>query len=162
MYVSDFIMKKMIDDCNVYYYHKQFMIDQPKETRVVNRYYDNDYGWVAVLKHKSILIEIICVMIIILNIILLWLYPMFSVKIYIPKHFNLYNNNLYTNIVSDERNKVDIKCTILSNDYTIEPGDRLYTVKSERELDSVDLTISYKILLFEKRQSYTIPVYTVY
>ena len=87
---------------------------------------------------------------------------LFSVKIYIPKYFNLYNNNLYTNIVSDERNKVDIECTILSNDYTIEPGDRLYTVKSEREPDSVDLTISYKILLFEKRQSYTIPVYTVY
>lgn len=162
MYVSDFIMKKKIDDCDVYYYRKQFMIDQPEETKVVNRYYDNDYGWVAVLKHKSILVEIICIMIIILNIILLWIYPMFSVKVYIPKYFNLYNNNLYTNIVSDERNKVDIECTILSNDYTIEPGDRLYTVKSEREPDNVDVTISYRILLFEKKQSYTIPVYTVY
>ena len=162
MYVSDFIMRKKIDDCDVYYYRKQFMIDQPKETKVVNRYYDDDYGWVAVLKHKSILIEIICIIIIILNITLLWIYPMFSVKVYIPKYFNLYNNNLYTNIVSDERNKVDIECTILSNDYTIEPGDRLYTVKSEREPDNVDVTISYRILLFEKKQSYTIPVYTVY
>lgn len=155
-------MRKKIDDCDVYYYRKQFMIDQPKETKVVNRYYDDDYGWVAVLKHKSILIEIICILVIIFNIILLWIYPAFSIKVYIPKYFNLYNGTLYTNIVSDERNRVNIECNILSNDYVIEPGDRLYTVKSEREPDNVDITISYRILLFEKKQSYTIPVYIVY
>lgn len=155
-------MRKINDDCDVYYYHKQFMVEKPCETKVVNRYYDEDAGWVGVLHHKTLFTELICILILILNLIVLVNYPKFSVKVYIPEYFNMYDGKLYTNIVSDENNKVDIKCSISGQEYVISPGDRVYVINIDSSPQNVDVTVTYKVLLFSKTESYVVPVYSIY
>lgn len=155
-------MRKNDSDCDVYIYHKQFMIEKPSETKLVNRYYDESAGWVGVLKHKTLFTEFICILILVMNVIVLLYYPRLNVKVYIPEYFNLYDGNLYTNIVSDENNKVDISCTIMNQEYVLSPGDKVYVIHTDLLPQNIDVTVTYRVLLFKKSQSYVVPVHSVY
>lgn len=155
------MMKNKVE-CDVFYYKGNYLIEQPQETKIYNRLYINGIGLVAYCKRRSLLIEIICILIIILNIINLIVYPALSTKVYIPEHFNYYDGKLYTNIVSDETNKNRIILYILGSKYIIEPGDRVYSINTNQVYDSVDVTIESSFLLFNQDKVYTIPVHTLY
>ena len=157
-----FIMMKNKVECDVFYYKGNYLIEQPRETKIYNRLYINGIGLVAYCKRRSLLIEIICILIIILNIINLIVYPALSTKVYIPEHFNYYDGKLYTNIVSDETNKNRIILYILGSKYIIEPGDRVYSINTNQVYDSVDVTIKSSFLLFNQDKVCTIPVHTLY
>lgn len=155
------MMKNKVE-CDVFYYKGNYLIEQPRETKIYNRLYINGIGLVAYCKRRSLLIEIICILIIILNIINLIVYPALSTKVYIPEHFNYYDGKLYTNIVSDETNKNRIILYILGSKYIIEPGDRVYSINTNQVYDSVDITIKSSFLLFNQDKVCTIPVHTLY
>lgn len=155
------MMKNKVE-CDVFYYKGNYLIEQPRETKIYNRLYINGIGLVAYCKRRSLLIEIICILIIILNIINLIVYPALSTKVYIPEHFNYYDGKLYTNIVSDETNKNRIILYILGSKYIIEPGDRVYSINTNQVYDSVDVTIKSSFLLFNQDKVCTIPVHTLY
>ena len=157
-----FIMMKNKVECDVFYYKGNYLIEQPRETRIYNRLYINGIGLVAYCKRRSLLIEIICILIIILNIINLIVYPALSTKVYIPEHFNYYDGKLYTNIVSDETNKNRVILYVLGSKYIIEPGDRVYSINTNQVYDSVDVTIKSSFLLFNQDKVCTIPVHTLY
>ena len=154
-------MKNKVE-CDVFYYKGNYLIEQPRETKIYNRLYINGIGLVAYCKRRSLLIEIICILIIILNIINLIVYPALSTKVYIPEHFNYYDGKLYTNIVSDETNKNRIILYVLGSKYIIEPGDRVYSINTNQVYDSVDVTIKSSFLLFNQDKVCTIPVHTLY
>lgn len=155
------MMKNKVE-CDVFYYKGNYLIEQPRETRIYNRLYINGIGLVAYCKRRSLLIEIICILIIILNIINLIVYPALSTKVYIPEHFNYYDGKLYTNIVSDETNKNRVILYVLGSKYIIEPGDRVYSINTNQVYDSVDVTIKSSFLLFNQDKVCTIPVHTLY
>lgn len=157
-----FIVMKNKVECDVFYYKGNYLIEQPRETKIYNRLYINGIGLVAYCKRRSLLIEIICILIIILNIINLIVYPALSTKVYIPEHFNYYDGKLYTNIVSDETNKNRIILYILGSKYIVEPGDRVYSINTNQVYDSVDVTIKSSFLLFNQDKVCTIPVHTLY
>ena len=125
------MMKNKVE-CDVFYYKGNYLIEQPRETKIYNRLYINGIGLVAYCKRRSLLIEIICILIIILNIINLIVYPALSTKVYIPEHFNYYDGKLYTNIVSDETNKNRVILYVLGSKYIIEPGDRVYSINTNQ------------------------------
>lgn len=149
-------------ECDVFYYKGNYLIEQPQETKIYNRLYIDGIGLVAYCKRRSLLIEIICIFIIIVNIFNLIVYPTLSTKVYIPEHFNYYDGKLYTNIVSDEANKNQITLNILGTKYLIEPGDRVYSIDTNQVYDSVDVTIKSSFLLFSQDKVCTIPVRTLY
>lgn len=155
-------MRRNKVECDVFYYKGNYLIEQPQETKIYNRLYIDGIGLVAYCKRRSLLIEIICILIIILNIFNLIVYPALSTKVYIPEHFNYYDGKLYTNIVSDETNKNHITLYILGKKYLIEPGDRVYSIDTNQVYDSVDVTIKSSFLLFSQDKVCTIPVHTLY
>ena len=155
------MMKNKVE-CDVFYYKGNYLIEQPRETKIYNRLYINGIGLVAYCKRRSLLIEIICILIIILNIINLIVYPALSTKVYIPEHFNYYDGKLYTNIVSDETNKNRVILYVLGSKYIVEPGDRVYSINTNQVYDSVDVTIKSSFLLFNQDKVCTIPVHTLY
>ena len=155
------MMKNKVE-CDVFYYKGNYLIEQPRETKIYNRLYINGIGLVAYCKRRSLLIEIMCILIIILNIINLIVYPALSTKVYIPEHFNYYDGKLYTNIVSDETNKNRVILYVLGSKYIVEPGDRVYSINTNQVYDSVDVTIKSSFLLFNQDKVCTIPVHTLY
>lgn len=149
-------------DCDVFYYKGSYLAEQPKETKVHTRRYEEGVGLVAVCKHKTILTELICLMVIVINCIMLIFYPAISTKVYVPDEFNYYDGILYVNIVSDETNKSDLYVRILNEDYILEPGECIYTISIDTAPETVDVYMKSSFLIFNKTKDCNIPVKTVY
>jgi hypothetical protein len=155
-------MRKNKVECDVFYYKGSYLIEQPQETKIYNRRYVDDIGLVAYCKKRSLLIEIICTLVILLNVFSLIVYPTLSTRIYIPEYINCYDGKLYTNIVSDENNKNRVTLDILGTKYVVEPGDRVYSISTDKVYDSVDISIKSSFLLFSQNKLYTVPVNNLY
>ena len=155
-------MRKNKVECDVFYYKGNYLIEQPAETKVYNRQYIEGVGLVAYCKRKTVYIEILCVIIIIVNTLSLMFYPAMQSTVYVPESFNYYNDSLYTNIVSDDNHKSLVTVVIFNNKYLVEPGDRLYKISMDNPPDKIDVIIKTKFLFFNKEKKCTIPVHTVY
>ena len=149
-------------ECDVFYYKGNYLLEQPKETKVYNRCFVDGVGLVAYCKKRSIIIELICTLIIVLNIVSLCIYPILNTKVYIPEYFNYYDGKLYTNIVSDESNKNNLFIYVLGNKYIVEPGDRLYSISTDEVLDTIKVNVKSSFLLFSQNKVCEVPVHTLY
>lgn len=155
-------MGKNNDESDVFYYKGKYMFEQPPETKVYTRRYEEGIGLVAVLKRKTLFTEFICIFVLILNCLLLVFYPAVSAKVYVPDEFNYYDGMLYVNIVSDEENKANVCVTILNEDYKLNPGERVYSIPIDTLPTNVDVSIKSSFLIFNKTKDCTVPVKTVY
>lgn len=155
-------MRKNKVECDVFLYKNQYLMEQPPETKVYTRQYIEGVGMVAILKRKSVLIEIICIIIMIINMLVLICYPALDTEVFVPDSFNCYDGVLFTNIVSSEENDADILIKLLDNSYILEPGERLYSIPIETIPEQVDIEIQSKFFIFNKTKDYTVRVNTVY
>lgn len=155
-------MRKSKVECDVFLYKNQYLVEQPPETKVYTRQYIDGVGMVAILKHKSVLVEILCTFITVLNILILVCYPALDIEVFIPDSFNYYDGTLFTNIVSSEENDADILIKLLDDSYILEPGERLYSIPIETIPEQVDIEIQSKFFIFNKTKDYTVRVNTVY
>lgn len=155
-------MGKNNDECDVFYYKGKYLFEQPPETKVYTRRYEDGVGLVAVLKRKTLFTEIICILILVLNFLLLAFYPAVSAKVYVPSEFDYYDGILYVNIVSDEENKASVYVKILNEEYKLNPGERVYSIPIVSPPTDVDISLKSSFLIFNKTKDCIVPVKTIY
>lgn len=155
-------MRKSKVECDVFYYKGSYLLEQPPETKVTNRYFVDGVGLVAELKKKDVYVELICILICVVNTILLIIYPSLSTTVHVPSEFNYYDGTLYVNIVSDKENTASVQVRLLNEDYTLEPGERLYTVMIDTPPEEVEVFIKSSFLIFDKTTECISRVKTVY
>lgn len=155
-------MRKNNDESDVFYYKGKYLFEQPPETKVYTRRYEEGVGLVAVLKKKTVFTELLCILVVVVNSLLLLFYPAISTKVYIPDEFNYYDGILYVNIVSDEENEIDVCVKILNEEYVLNPGERIYDIRVDIPPTDVDVSIESSFLIFNKTKDCIIPVKTIY
>lgn len=146
---------KRIKGFVTYIYRGIQYFEQPRNTHISKIEYDENENMSTVyLKHNTILIESLCVIILCFLVYFVYSNGKFSQVVHIPDSTYYYDNKLYVNMVADERNTKSIGYTIAGTSGELCPGESLEYVDYTYENQTIE-TISYYVDIFGINKDFT-------
>lgn len=146
-------------DSIIYVYKGISYFEKPKHTQEYKREFDVKEKYTRVyVKKKSVPFEVPLVIVLLITLVLRVTIRFTADRIIIPEYMNYYNGTLYTNIISNEENKLPMKLTIQDKVYVLQPGEYIKSIDIDYSADSIEIKVSNRFALFKNTQNYVIDV----